>query len=601
MAVCAGTEDIVVAEKRSSRAKDGTSLRNSLDAALEGAEAGLRALRPRTVAVCSGKGGVGKTVTAANLALYCARRGIPVALIDLDPLSDIATLLDYSQPETVLEGADPASSDLEGNTLHLFHNLDLVFPAAKLERGATVRMVELLYRTLADRLAEKYRLIILDLPAGSEYEENLLFLPLAAVVLLVTNPEPTAHVSAGSYLRNALERFPSLAFHLWHNRYSRQAPEGFDPMDVVGNYNRNVAEDLRLPRARVQARDVAFVPEDPSLNLLRGNPSVVLNVHRSLLDTLEHIHDACLQRSTSGLALSAPVLEILRGYLRRHSPDDCSPEEYLEALGSHLRLLLASDLERAGRRGAPPADALELFTPGERQRLQDYLEAVTAEPLRRSVLAAIRVVEHRIDRLEDSERMFAPGVPVAPDRNVDREVSSLLILLSRGVSAPGDGVLRNYGSLLLFYFSLYKLFQSRTVVGLIDSFVPQRTDARGRKVRNRHQQIRALVDPDGEQRRRYLKLIKTLYPVVNKQLSTIIRTFGLGNLLFRNAREEVVREAYVKLLTNFVHETIYSGLSMVVGFDYRVAAAAFQEGAERVLALLADSRPESARAADGEP
>ena len=43
---------------------------------------------------------------------------------------------------------------------------------------------------------------------------------------------------------------------------------------------------------------------------------------------------------------------------------------------------------------------------------------------------------------------------------------------------------------------------------------------------------------------------------------------------------------YLKLLAAFLHESLYSGLSVIVGFDYRSAAAAFQEGAERLLSSV---------------
>ncbi len=67
-------------------------------------EPALRSLIGKSVAVSSGKGGVGKTITACNLAIYYARRGLRVGLVDVDPLSDVATLLDLQESEQALEG-----------------------------------------------------------------------------------------------------------------------------------------------------------------------------------------------------------------------------------------------------------------------------------------------------------------------------------------------------------------------------------------------------------------------------------------------------------------------------------------------------------------
>ena len=140
----------------------------------------------------------------------------------------------------------------------------------------------------------------------------------------------------------------------------------------------------------------------------------------------------------------------------------------------------------------------------------------------------------------------------------------------------------------MFYFSLYKLFQSKTVTELIRSLVPAKKNRKGGTVRDRHRQIRYLVEGDPEYKKRYLNLLKTLHPIVSRQIASIVQTFELPRLLFRDQKGEVLRSAYVKLLTNFIHDTLYSGLSVVVGFPFRSAASAFQDGAERALSTLKD-------------
>src|SRR5208283_455213 len=62
----------------------------------------LRRVVDKSIAITSGKGGVGKTITACNLAIYYARKGLNVGLVDIDPLSDVVSLLDLQAPEQAL-------------------------------------------------------------------------------------------------------------------------------------------------------------------------------------------------------------------------------------------------------------------------------------------------------------------------------------------------------------------------------------------------------------------------------------------------------------------------------------------------------------------
>ena len=63
-----------------------------------------KASNPPVVAVASGKGGVGKTLLAANLALALRELGRRVLLVDLDPgLADADILLGVHPPVTLEE------------------------------------------------------------------------------------------------------------------------------------------------------------------------------------------------------------------------------------------------------------------------------------------------------------------------------------------------------------------------------------------------------------------------------------------------------------------------------------------------------------------
>lgn len=531
----------------------------------------LEALATRSVAVASGKGGVGKTITAVNLALYYALGGLRVGLIDLDPLSDVASLLDLQEAEAALE-AEPLLSgnkSLAEFTRKLFAGLDLIFPSPKLGRGESLKLLELIFRRYRSELLRGYDLLIFDLSAGSGYEENLSFLAFIPNLVLVTNPQPTAHAAAGTYLRRLLALYPERSVLLWHNRYAPEAPAGFNPLDVIGNYNRNVPRRQRLsPAESGRVSDLAFVPEDTALNLLRGDPSVREHIRRCLLDALLFLLEQRIAALTAGSAVSSSLAPLVVAFLCRQRQVE-NPEQVLERLGEHLQGL-------AGM--AEPGAA---FSVEERSSYLALLQAVSADRLRRALARVIGLLEESL-RHGGQPRGLAGGTA---DRSLDRELGRLLLALDR--LAPRERGLANGGGLLLFYFALYKLFRSDTVVRLIDGLVPRRRGARGRMVRDRYRQIRFLVEKDPEYRQRYLRLVALLQPVVFRQTAMVVKTFGLKELLFRDGSGKLLREAYLKLLTNFLHDALYSGLSVVVGFPYRSATVAFQEGAERLRERLA--------------
>jgi MinD-like ATPase involved in chromosome partitioning or flagellar assembly len=553
-----------------------------------GANRDVVSIRNKSIAVTSGKGGVGKTITAVNLSIYYARKGVPTALVDLDPLSDIATLLDIVESEAALEEQviDVRNAGLQGLAIPVFKHLDLIFPSPKLKKLERNALLEKIYRDLPGDLDGRYQLLVFDLPAGSEFEENLVFLPFMGSILLVTNPEPTAHAAAGSYIKRAFDVYHDLTINLWHNRFAPNTRSHFNPKDIVGNYNRNVPKELQIDR-RVSARlrDFASIPEDPALNLLRGSPGADENVIRFLLDTLMFIHEeriATLAAST----ISNRSFELIKQFLSHHKTIE-NIDEYLDQVGRYLRILLEIQLQARPEETAGPAAAVstaEVFTPVEKNGFRAFLQKLNSDPLRRRIIRTMDLLEEKLHRLEERKNPFAAGTAVVPDKAVDRELSALLVAVNR--ISRRNPQMANQGGLLLFYFSLYKLFQSQTVTGLISSLVPSKTNAKGSTVRDRHRQIRNLVEGDPEYKNRYLKLLKTLHPIVSKQIANIVKTFELSALLFRDENGSIIRSAYVKLLTNFIHDTLYSGLSVVVGFPFRSAADAFQQGAERTLQTL---------------
>jgi len=562
----------------------------------------LRRVISRSIAVGSGKGGVGKTITACNLAIYYARKDLRVGLVDLDPLSDVASLLDLYESEQAVRPAEapspaaasasaaapaPASAApagslaMDGQVMAVFRGLDILFPYQKLAAGERRALMERIYRDHLSEIDARYDVLIFDMPAGLGLEDNLAWLPFMKRLVLVTNPEPTAHASAGAYAKEVQRLFPGTVIQLWHNRFSREIREGFHPSDVAGNYNRFVdPEDRLTPEESRLLRDFAFVPEDPALDLLKGEPHPEVHVLKAMKDAVDYAHGRLLSQATRKIGLPPRIQRLVTSYVQRN-PRIGACGGYLAQMEEHFA---ASFLPKAG--GARPRGE-RLFSPRQSAALTEYLERVKRSGLRRELIRVGDMLDEQTRRIVESRGPFAGRLAPVHDSTVDRELGRLLVILNR--AARGSLLMRNQGVLLLFYFSLHKLFQSRTLVAVLRSLIPRRPNRRGRPVRDRFRQIRALVERDPDYRARYLKAVKTFHALATRQVGAVARALDLGDLVLLDSASRVDGRPYLKLLAAFLHETLYSGLSVIIGFDYRSAAAAFQDGAERLLTSVRES------------
>jgi flagellar biosynthesis protein FlhG len=166
---------------------------------------------PVIVAVGGGKGGVGKSFVAANLALALARLGAAagrrVTAVDLDfggsnlnlflgepfPDREMSDFLD-GRADTLDAISRPTRLE---NLRYVAGSFDLVTAVDPL-RDRKLDLVRAIVGLEADH-------VILDLPAGSN-PATLDFFFLGDVKVVVTNPEATAFHNAYGFLKNYLLR-----------------------------------------------------------------------------------------------------------------------------------------------------------------------------------------------------------------------------------------------------------------------------------------------------------------------------------------------------------------------------------------------------------
>ncbi len=205
--------------------------------------AGLRtgaSRRSWSVAVTSGKGGVGKTSLAVNLALALAKAGERACLVDGDlGLANVDVLLNL-HPRHSLQEVVTGGLSLDDVAVRGPAGLEVIPAASGVEALANLSAVS--RRLLVDRLQKRSArpdITILDTAAG--LSRTVLALTLAAdEVLVVTTPEPTALTDAYAMIKVLTQRRPELPLRLTVNLVEQAA----HAREVHGHVNRIVQRFL---------------------------------------------------------------------------------------------------------------------------------------------------------------------------------------------------------------------------------------------------------------------------------------------------------------------------------------------------------------------
>jgi len=151
---------------------------------------------PRLVTVTSGKGGVGTTTVAVNLAAMLARQGHRVALIDADPRGGNAAVLCRLEPRCslvdVLQGRCTLHEALQAGPGGI-----QVLPGDWASGGLLEASNQTLTRLLdaLSSLARHFDYMLVDAGSGLNRVARH-FWPASKAVLLVTSPEVTSIMDA---------------------------------------------------------------------------------------------------------------------------------------------------------------------------------------------------------------------------------------------------------------------------------------------------------------------------------------------------------------------------------------------------------------------
>jgi flagellar biosynthesis protein FlhG len=369
----------------------------------------------RVVSVGGGKGGVGKSVLAANLAVAMAQAGARVVVVDADlGAANLHTLFGISRPgpgvEAFLEGALPdlAAAAVETGVpgLRLVPGNGGVVGAANPASSRKQKLIRHVRALDAD-------VVVVDVGAGVGFNALDLF-DVADLRLVVMSPQLTSAQNAYAFMKGAVFReLRRIAALTGQQARIDEAVEGASPTAGTRHLLERVAADDAPLAAALQAGLAGFGAR------LVGN---------QLFEPREvNVVYALSRMARDFLGLDAPVLGALRASRRIHdSVGDGRPyllhagvegDECAATLRAIARGLLAAPLPRV----AAAAAQEEAGLPGPRA-----LQPVASLP------AAVSAYERSYERhpVELAATLIYPG-GLLPVRVKDVSETGALLELER--------------------------------------------------------------------------------------------------------------------------------------------------------------------------
>lgn len=240
---------------------------------------GIRSDRPatRVIAVSSGKGGVGKTNSVANLAVAFARMGKKVLLLDADlGLGNLDILLGLT-PRYNLGHLLRGERTLEEVVVKGPFGIMILPASSGVQELTNLSPEERL--TLASHLeCMGLQVDIMFIDTGAGISSNVLFFNMSAQeIIVVVSPEPTSLTDAYALMKVLLQKHGERAFKLLVNnvKTKKEGIEVYRKLSLVAerflsisvDYIGCVLHDENVPRAVVQQKAVMDIYPESKASL----------------------------------------------------------------------------------------------------------------------------------------------------------------------------------------------------------------------------------------------------------------------------------------------------------------------------------------------
>ncbi len=221
--------------------------------------------RARITAVTSGKGGVGKTFLAANVAAALAQRGERVLVLDADlGLANLDVVLNL-HPKITLHDVFTGKATLEDAILAAPGGFSVLLAGSGMVEYSrlTVDVREQLQATI-EQLTPRFDRILLDTGAGIS-DVVLYAVSLATEVIVVATPEPTSMTDAYATIKVLATQQQRRHIRLVVNQVSRIGEGRVIRNQLQAVVDRYVVPQLPGPDAWLKLELVGEVPTDPAV------------------------------------------------------------------------------------------------------------------------------------------------------------------------------------------------------------------------------------------------------------------------------------------------------------------------------------------------
>ncbi len=229
---------------------------------IDGQQGDKMAIVPRVICISSGKGGVGKTSVAVNLAVAMAQSGKNVLLVDGDlGLANVDIVLGINAKHTLQESVE-GGLPLQDVVVEIMAGFSVLPASSGIPEMASLAYEEQAYLTDAlEGIIGDFDYVLLDTAAG--IGESVLWLnQWANENFIIMSPDPTSMTDAYALIKVLYKQYDKSLFRLVINsaKSQKEGQEVFESIASVLHKFLNISPELLgvIPQDSTVSRAIRF-------------------------------------------------------------------------------------------------------------------------------------------------------------------------------------------------------------------------------------------------------------------------------------------------------------------------------------------------------